>query len=1412
MAQTQNFGDTISGGIQDIAALLPLLGTEQCERHVGEALQKGYLYAAATPLSVFGSLGVVKTSFATFLATTTKPFYGGSWLHDAGFATTGSVASMVTLAPGTKRYGAEIQLERLMKEQHIDNPEMISSVEWFGWKKADEVGTGSLHPNPSWNLCLILTSALASTIALVPYLYLALQNQSNALAWLFPSLRSFGSFLCVVSIQLTLQLRIHHITSSSLLLMKERHRYPLSREESIQDQDMLLESRLMKLVDESKQRASDLEKGQTPKKQGPKVTAPVSADLTLVILHIMLVVGMGMIVAGYVGCFNLVSQTRAKYGPYVWFGLEAILSIARVILWGSNPSWDEQNTGVMLRLELLPKSKSVPPLDQDQVGFGLDVGSDSKLDNTNIPTVQMFPIVTSPRPLHLLNETGLGLHMGEDMEWRKSFVAHSLEDFLATATPYVGPLGRIEIDGFSLYYAVIAEVSHEYMQKLLCATVVPNTAGWDSLSFLISGETAQHSAFLSHSRPLAATHALEVAFHQKLDDTSQIGLEHKAVSRIIEYSNRLFHQLVAQNTTPHLHLSWSLTETSPMIPSIPAGTRVPVSYLDELYLRIGQLCDFKGENCLKKGNIEIYKFFTKVPSGEQGQLFGEYALLFDSAIQETYLCIMEHRFVRRAAVSDRISHSLALQWIQKMETRLSAQKAHSIARVPTGSTLVELSTMWDSVSSDLRSLRLLPVHSPVLQSWERQFHNIIDRCSVIPTREQFELQLFTSKALQRILSQFFFPYIKDGDWLFRYKEFTNLVRSSLQYLHSAKPLPCFDRLKPWGSGLPEFAPPYTFLDSAPADDNTGDFLAQIRSIQVLGVWNTDTISWAYETLFSHHSLPLSLTTIIHKNFQPSKVWVNEIALLLGKHKSITFFLYDQCDPSHLGTEAGDAERQLGKAEKALQSNRMEWWANASKQGRLRYRVGLETIPTSPEAEKPSLSILPIGPDLLLPQHVRVTALIHVPVHGRILPILSAKSHGPPDPRLSFTARLVQVPPGSYSSYNGTYYPSEKKPTEICSREKPIEQPKGIVNDIVVTRFDDFPCIPPGCYEVHISHLHHDRYVFRSLKIDFAPRTIGPPLRVQRGFLRIHPDADPGLDATERAAGENISAVPSGPSQLSEVAKAEVVLDSLETYFTASDEPQSASDISKIYDLITQENTPPLVFRFQFSLESPDGRYHGGFSFSPETTQHTKLKTLVMALSPLTGQLRVDRSWVEPNPSGAVDDVVDPIASWSEVHCSIERPGSGVQKEQLQSPEGALETVESPDQSEATETQAELPLDFTSPPDYRFHFSLQSPEGCQEGSFIISRPTVRHYQMTDLTMTLSPIIQKLRLDHHWLDPLSGHDPSAAEEGLAEEHMFAAWNKINSLGEQEPQDPAEMPSKVVKSPVSKRRTMHRRMTSE
>ncbi|KAJ7926298.1 hypothetical protein B0H13DRAFT_2265913 [Mycena leptocephala] len=54
-----SFGTTISSGIQDISAILSLFGTEQCEFHIGSALRGGgrggYMYAAITPVSIFGS-------------------------------------------------------------------------------------------------------------------------------------------------------------------------------------------------------------------------------------------------------------------------------------------------------------------------------------------------------------------------------------------------------------------------------------------------------------------------------------------------------------------------------------------------------------------------------------------------------------------------------------------------------------------------------------------------------------------------------------------------------------------------------------------------------------------------------------------------------------------------------------------------------------------------------------------------------------------------------------------------------------------------------------------------------------------------------------------------------------------------------------------------------------------------------------------------------------------------------------------------------------------------------------------------------------------------------------------------------------------------------------------------------------
>ncbi len=55
-------------------------------------------------------------------------------------------------------------------------------------------------------------------------------------------------------------------------------------------------------------------------------------------------------VAGYIGCFTLVSGSRGN-GPLIWLLLEAGLSIIRILLWAWNPSFDER-TDITVRLNL----------------------------------------------------------------------------------------------------------------------------------------------------------------------------------------------------------------------------------------------------------------------------------------------------------------------------------------------------------------------------------------------------------------------------------------------------------------------------------------------------------------------------------------------------------------------------------------------------------------------------------------------------------------------------------------------------------------------------------------------------------------------------------------------------------------------------------------------------------------------------------------------------------------------------------------------------------------------------------------------------------------------------------------------------------------------------------------------------
>lgn len=86
------FNTTLTAGIQGISALLLLVGTEQVERHIGPALTRGFLYAVASTMSLFGSLAAFKVGITILVATFHRfrrsprnSWIGAKWLADAGF-------------------------------------------------------------------------------------------------------------------------------------------------------------------------------------------------------------------------------------------------------------------------------------------------------------------------------------------------------------------------------------------------------------------------------------------------------------------------------------------------------------------------------------------------------------------------------------------------------------------------------------------------------------------------------------------------------------------------------------------------------------------------------------------------------------------------------------------------------------------------------------------------------------------------------------------------------------------------------------------------------------------------------------------------------------------------------------------------------------------------------------------------------------------------------------------------------------------------------------------------------------------------------------------------------------------------------------------------------------------------------
>lgn len=221
-------GSTLVGGIQDVSALLPLIGTEQCETHVGSALKGGYLYAATIQLSIFGSLGIVKAGLSILVSSLSisipklyisfkksKPmmvwsrrrkWLGAKILHDAGFKLSGAMAPLIGM--DGERFKAETRLIDILKEKHIDNPEKVS-VDWKSRK---------------WNTMLIFSTLLCAIFSVFPYVALFLGPKSwhprrIHLPWLYPAFRIVGSCIATIACQFIIEHRVVSLMKSRILFM-----------------------------------------------------------------------------------------------------------------------------------------------------------------------------------------------------------------------------------------------------------------------------------------------------------------------------------------------------------------------------------------------------------------------------------------------------------------------------------------------------------------------------------------------------------------------------------------------------------------------------------------------------------------------------------------------------------------------------------------------------------------------------------------------------------------------------------------------------------------------------------------------------------------------------------------------------------------------------------------------------------------------------------------------------------------------------------------------------------------------------------------------------------------------------------------------------------------------------------------
>ncbi|KAI8578926.1 hypothetical protein K450DRAFT_288725 [Umbelopsis ramanniana AG] len=279
---TVSFVSTLTNGIQDVSAFAAVFATDLVEKQMGRSDSSGFLYASACGMSMFGSLGTAKWGLMSLLPN--KWMKTAMLADDTNFLWKYSVAHYL-FSKGDRQYG-NAYIDAIFGLSYMRHYQGFRTVKVE--LKLDDEGT--------WYFFYAVVSCLMfSAMGMLPFVHIIRNDQTYLWG---PVLRCTG----------TLLLSLQAITIPYYLawLAKPRNVYDF-------------ESTGWRLPD-------------------PTMTQRLLSIFWLILIFI----GSAMVLVGYIGSFTAVQNASDGNSGIIWFCVELLMMMLRLLIWTQSVHWDDQ--------------------------------------------------------------------------------------------------------------------------------------------------------------------------------------------------------------------------------------------------------------------------------------------------------------------------------------------------------------------------------------------------------------------------------------------------------------------------------------------------------------------------------------------------------------------------------------------------------------------------------------------------------------------------------------------------------------------------------------------------------------------------------------------------------------------------------------------------------------------------------------------------------------------------------------------------------------------------------------------------------------------------------------------------------------------------------------------------------------